>query len=130
MSHRPVSSHFIRFALIGAIGTAVHFVVLDYLVRFAQLSSVLSSQVGAIFGALTNYLLNRKFNYGSQASHLETGPRFFTVVLIGFVLNGLLMKAFADYLVLNYLFAQAITTVFVLFWNFSANHFWTFSEDH
>lgn len=130
MSRLPISSHFIRFALIGAVGTAVHFLVLDIFVRFAGLSAVVASQMGAICGAVMNYLLNRKLNYGSQASHFKTGPKFFTVVLVGFVLNGMLMALFVEYLGWHYLIAQALTTVLVLFWNFAANHFWTFSEDN
>lgn len=122
------SAHFVRFALIGAIGTAVHFAVLAALVRHANAGAVLASQFGAVCGALTNYILNRRINYRTEASHLSTGPKFFVVVALGFALNGLLMLAFVQHWRWNYLLAQLATTALVLLWNFAANHFWTFAE--
>lgn len=129
MSRSSVLYHFFRFAIIGAIGTLVHFGVLVLLVNIGSLSPVFASQMGAIFGAAMNYLLNRKWNYGTTASHLETGPKFFTVVVAGFVLNGVLMFVFSEYFGWNYLWSQVLTTLLVLFWNFLANHFWTFTKD-
>ncbi len=120
--------HFSRFALIGAFGTAAHFAALFALVHAGLLSPVWASQAGALLGALVNYLLNRRFNYRSESSHLITGPRFFLVAAAGFVLNGLSMALLAETLQFNLFFAQCISTGLVLAWNFLANHFWTFGS--
>lgn len=121
-----VSTHFLRFSFIGAFGTAVHFAVLVSLVESQLAGSVLSSQVGAVCGAVVNYLLNRRLNYATTLAHHFTGPRFATVATTGFVLNGLCMSGFADGLKWNYVVAQCMTTAIVLLWNFLLNHYWTF----
>lgn len=120
------SRHFLRFATIGALGTAAQYAVLIALVQGLQAHPVLGSQVGAVVGALVNYILNRRLNYRTARSHMVTGPRFAVVTLAGFVLNGLCMAVLTAVFTLHYVLAQVLTTAVVLAWNFTANHRWTF----
>ena len=106
----------------------MHFAVLAGLVQHAAADAVLASQLGAVCGALANYILNRRINYRTEASHRSTGPKFFLVAAIGFAINGFLMIILVQLLRWNYLLAQVATTALVLLWNFAANHFWTFAE--
>lgn len=121
-----ISIHFARFLLIGAAGTTVHFIVVAAGVRLFDAHPVVASQCGAVLGALLNYILSHRLNYGGSAPLGATAPRFFTVAAAGFVLNGLLMGLFAVHWRLDALVAQCFTTALVLLWNFLANHFWTF----
>ena len=126
--NQALPAHFARFVLIGTIGTVVHFAILIGGVRLAGAGAVLSSQLGAVAGALVNYILNRQFNYKTQAGHLATSSKFFLVVALGFALNGLCMGFFVNRWQWNYMLAQCVTTGLVLMWNFAANHYWTFSS--
>ena len=123
---RTTSAHFAIFLLIGAMGTAVHFVVLAWLSEGFDLGPVMASQVGALAGAAVNYVLNHRVNYRSGRSHLHTGPRFATVVVVGFLVNGLCMVLATRMWGWHYLPAQILATAVVLGWNFAANHWWTF----
>ena len=126
---RSLSAHFMRFALFGVIGTAGHFALLVLLVESFGVTPVTASVAGAVFGALINYVLNHRFNYRSTRSHGHTAPRFFTIVVIGFGLNALLMLLLSGPpLSMFYVAAQVVSTVCVLLWNFAANHFWTFGK--
>lgn len=125
---RTLPAHFVRFLLIGLAGTALHFVVLAAGVKLARVHPVLASQCGVVAGATLNYILSRRLNYGTAASHVVTAPRFFAVAGVGFVLNGLLMTLFIVHWRFGALPAQCLTTSLVLLWNFMANHFWTFRQ--
>jgi putative flippase GtrA len=119
---------FLRFAGAGAIGTGVHYCVLIALVQLASFASVVASFLGYIAGALTNYLLSRYYVFRSTVPHYEALAKFFTVALIGLVLNTLVMAAGVYLLNWYYIVAQVAATVLVLLWNFAGNKLWTFRE--
>ncbi len=122
-------SKFLRFAILGAIGTGVHFVILWAMIS-SGLDVLSSSSVGGLGGALVNYRLNYRFTFNSDLAHSRTMVKFFTVALFGLILNLLIM---AELTYLDYFIAQLITVFFVLLWNYLANLFWTFrvqGDDH
>ncbi len=119
-----VGTKFIYFALVGSIGTLAHYAVLYSLVTWAGSSPVAASGYGSIAGLLINYSLNFKFTYKSNQSHTRTFPKFATIAGLGMMLNLALMALFTPRLF--YLYAQLLSTLLVLIWNFLANTFWTF----
>jgi putative flippase GtrA len=118
----------IKFSAVGAVGTLAHYAVLVSLVQLLSVNVLVASSIGAIAGALVNYSLNYKWTFNSNRRHSEAMVKFFTVATVGFVMNGLFMGLFTKVLVFHYLIAQVMTTGIVLFWNFLANHYWTFGE--
>lgn len=120
---------FLRFATVGAIGTSVHYVILWGLVT-AGVAVLLASTIGAIGGALINYILNYRYTFNSKVAHRSALVKFFAVALIGLLLNLLIMASLTQ---LHYYIAQIIATFFVLVWNYIANLLWTFKtreHDH
>lgn len=113
---------FFMFAGVGAIGTIIHFTALIFLVSF-DWNRVLATTVGAILGAVTNYMLNYHFTFKSKQSHFSTSVKFFLIALVGIGINAIVFSAL---LFMHYLVAQIFTTIIVLFWNFLANRLWTF----
>ncbi len=118
---------FLRFLLIGASGTALHFGLLALGLRLG-IEPVTASQAGALCGALWNYQLNRRLNYRSSRPHRQTGPRFALAALAGFLLNGLCVGVLFHGLGVGAWWSQCAATALVLAWNFLVNHFWTFRE--
>lgn len=116
----------IKFSAVGALGTLAHYSVLVFLVQFLSANVLVASSIGAIVGAIVNYFLNYKWTFNSNKRHSEAMAKFFTVATVGFVMNGLFMALFTEALAMYYLIAQVMTTGIVLFWNFLANHYWTF----
>ena len=72
----PVSQQFFRFSVVGAVGTASHFLVLVTLVELCGVNELVSSACGVIFGAIIYYRLNYCITFSSSAPHLTSAPRF------------------------------------------------------
>lgn len=117
---------FIRFALVGAACTALHFAVLHLLVAGAGLSAWLASSLGAVCGAVLNYLIARTWVFASSEAHHRAMPRFAGVFVVSLGLNAGLMAVLADTLQWHHLMAQAVTTGLVLVWNYLGHRTWTF----
>lgn len=120
---------FLSFASIGVVATCIHYLILVVGVQLIRLDPVLASTVGFVTAALVNYLLNRRYTFRSRKSHVEAITKFFSVALVGLMLNGTLLAAGTELLRLNYLLSQMIASVLVLIWNYSANATWTFAEE-
>ncbi len=125
---RPITKQFMCFAAIGAVGTAAHYAILLALVHRLAADPVAASIGGFVAGAFVNYVANYHVTFQSKKRHEEAIIKFFSVALLGLILNTLIM-AFATNLVgLHYLISQVLATGMVLVWNFAGNRFWTFRE--
>jgi putative flippase GtrA len=122
----PMLAQFVNFACVGAIATALQYLVLIALVQFGDIGPVPASGVGYAAGAGINYLINYHYTFASQRSHFQAMLKFFTVAIIGLMLNSLIVAVATEKLLLHYLPAQVIATGLVLMWNFVANRVWTF----
>ena len=112
------------FAMAGGFATALHYALLVALVQ-AQVSVVMASSVGAVFGALLNYGINRRFTFRSRRAHRQALPRYLLIAAAGFVINGYVITVALNAR-LHYLAAQVIATATVLLWNFVIHRWWTF----
>ena len=118
---------FVSFALVGVLGTFAHFSVLYALVESQGYNPVMASGWGAIAGLIVNYILNFKLTFNSRQSHAQTFPKFALIALFGMGFNLALMELLTHRI--YYLYAQVLTTLAVLIWNFFANTLWTFKMD-
>ncbi len=121
---------FICFAGVGAVGTAVQYMLLVLLVQAVEMYVVTASTLGMVAGATVNYFLNHRITFRSDKPHREAMVKFFSVAAGGVLLNGLLMALLADIMGFYYLLAQLVATALVLVWNFLVNRVWTFRETH
>lgn len=122
---------FVGFAGVGAIATAIQYVILIALTELAGASPVLASAIGYAISAVLNYLMKYHFVFASTNRHLSAAPKYALISTIGLLLNTGLMR-FGQFLLGSdnfesyYLAVQVLTTGLVLVWNFSANLIWTF----
>lgn len=126
---RRTTSQFLRFATVGGIATAIHYLILITLVNGANMNAVWASSIGFIVSAVCNYLLNYRFTFKSNVEHRRAIITFFIVASVGLVLNSLVMQIMTKYLGVHYLLAQVLATGLVLMWNFTGNRLWTFKPD-
>jgi putative flippase GtrA len=118
------------FGLVGAVGTAAHYLVLIVLVEAAGIRPVWATTIGFTVGAVINYLLNHRFTFQSSKNHLDAGPKFFFIALVTAFLNGGLVHLGVQILGLNYLLVQIVATLAVFLANFVLNSIWTFKESN
>lgn len=123
---KKIGIQFLFFSAMGAIGTLVHYSVLIICIHKFSVSPVLSSGIGCVSGAITNYLLNYHFTFHSSKNHTEAAVKFFTVALIGLLINLAIFDFFLEKAKWNYLCAQMMATGIVLIWTFLGNKIWTF----
>lgn len=116
---------FVRFCLVGSVGTVAHYSALVTIVHF-QGRPILGSTVGFILGAFVNYGLNYRYTFQSASRHHEAMAKFFAIACAGLVLNTFIMSLLIGFLDMHYLVAQVVATAGVVLWNFTMNLLWTF----
>ncbi|MBM4218237.1 MAG: GtrA family protein [Gammaproteobacteria bacterium] len=115
------------YALVGALATAVHYLVLVMLVELAGVPAGVAAATGALAGALAAYAGNRRFTFASRAAHTRALPRFLAVAALGAVTSAAVVLAGTEWLGLHYLLPQAVATLIVLVFGYALNRRWTFA---
>lgn len=144
---------FLKFCVVGVIGTAIDFGVFNLLHNFLHVHQVLSNTLSVSAAIVNNYLWSRYWVY-PETKDRQGGKKFaqFVVVsVIAWALNtsilwstdrwllgseGLLAGLIAplaaaagmEHGVFSSNGAKVIATGIVLFWNFFANRLWTFRD--
>ena len=124
MGHSTVPM-FVRYCLVGAIATAVHYLVLVLCVEGAGWPAWWASGVGAVVGAQVAYIGNRWFTFAHRGDVRASWPRFQATALLGALL-GMAIVALGVRLGLYYLLAQMLATLAGLLLTFAINRGWTF----
>lgn len=118
-------AQFLRYASAGAVGTLAQYATLVALVQAQWTGAVVASTIGAILGALVNYVLNHRFTFASGRTHAHALPRFAAVAVMGILLNAAVVAILVQANV-HYLVAQVVATGAVLVGGYLANRAWTF----
>lgn len=124
--HGIASPQFLRYALAGAAGTAVHYAVLIVLVQLASIGAVAATTAGAVSGALVNYRLNHRFTFESEQPHKHALPRFALVAVLCIAINAAVVAMLLPWVAPYYLLAQVAATGVVLISGYLVNRTWTF----
>lgn len=119
---------FLKFAVVGASGFIVNFLVAHALQRTTHLSGFSDFAIGFMVGGVSNYALNRIWTFRSQRNPVIEGLQFLAVSATALIL-GKVVFALAD----HYRFDHFTTTWFVatvagVFINFFMNKYWTFKH--
>ena len=85
---------FFRFAVVGAVATAVHAAVFALLIETTPIDPVAATVVAFVVAFAVGFALNRRWTFGSRADPLAQLPRYLVVQLAGLALNAAIM-AFA-----------------------------------
>ena len=139
-------TRFLRFMMVGAVGTIIDFGVSNLLIHVFAFSLVLAGSVSFICAVFSNFTLNRYWTYPdsrTKAIHhqlaqftlvsvIGLGIRVVTLAILEPIVYGFVQttaipfdlsaKVVADNLTLG--MAIAIVTL----WNFFANRYWTYSD--
>ena len=116
---------FFRYGSVGAVATAVHYLVLVLGVELAGWPAYLGAGAGAVVGAQLAYAGNRWFTFGHRGAMRASWPRFQATALLGALL-GMAIVGAGVRLGLHYLVAQVVATLASLLLTFAINRHWTF----
>lgn len=123
---KELFAKFVGFAGVGAIATAIQYLILVALTELGGIAPVYASATGYAISSVLNYLMKYHWVFASTRRHRHAAPRYATISAIGFSLNTGLMYLGTEVFELHYLLVQIVTTGLVLVWNFFANAVWTF----
>ena len=139
-------SRFFRFALVGALGAAIDFVVMNLLSHFAKMPLVYAGTISFLCAVISNFTWNRFWTYPESRSRPLLGQlgMFFLVNLAGVAiriptlhyLEPPLLRFFenifhtsfntAEFYARNFTLAAAVGIV--MLWNFFVNRYWTYND--
>jgi putative flippase GtrA len=119
-------SRFARYAAVGVLATAAHYLVLIAGVELVQLPAVAAATLGAMVGALVSYACNRAFTFPDDALRRLSFIRFGAVAAVGVALTAAIVFVGVDVLRFGYLPSQVAATLVVLVTGFALNRWWSF----
>jgi putative flippase GtrA len=117
---------FLKFAIVGASGTVVNFVVAHALEKTTTLSWFADFAIGFMVGGVSNYIFNRIWTFGSRRNPLVEGLQFLTVSAVA-LLAGRVVFAVAERTGFHHFTTTwLLATLSGTFVNFFINKYWTF----
>ena len=116
---------FLRYGFIGAIATAVHYLVLIACVELLKWPAYIGSGLGAVIGAQVAFFGNRSFTFEHSGALHTAWVKFQTTALLG-ALVGMAIVAITVQLGGHYLIGQVLATLTSLVLTFAVNRAWTF----
>ena len=123
----PTQSSLLRYASVGIVATAVHYVLLAALVESGWLAPPIAAAVGAWVGAQVAFVLNARYTFRPAAVTVDSWLRFQVTAAIGAALSFALVAAGVR-LGVHYLVAQAAATVLAMLLTFEINRRWSFAS--
>lgn len=120
---------FIKFGITGVSGLIIDFALTWFFKDELHLNKFAANAIGFTAAVGSNYLINRNWTFKDNKS--KTGPQFtafFTVSIIGLLLNSSIIFLLNNLLFVNFYISKAAAIFIVFFWNFSANYFFVFKK--
>lgn len=118
---------FVKYSIVGAIGTFLDLSSLYILVEYFYFPVILGSIVSFLLAVVNNFILNKSWTFRSKSTNYKKlFTKFLIVSIIGLGLTVASMYIFVNILAIWYILSKAITSLLVLTWNFLANKLWTF----
>ncbi|MCA2003017.1 MAG: GtrA family protein [Chloroflexi bacterium] len=149
LSNAKERNRFLKFALVGAVGAAIDFGVMNLLSHFTRLSLVYAGTISFICAVMSNFIWNRYWTYPESRSRplVSQLGMFFLVNAAGVAIRipilhfvePPLTRFFenpfrvshvnAEFYARNLTLATAVGIV--MLWNFFVNRYWTYNDiDH
>ena len=119
---------FARYFIVGGLAFLFDFIILYLLTSVYGFHYIFSATVAFIVGIGVNYILsfywvfsgtNKKFSNRRLIEVLI----FFSIGIIGVILNDIIMYIAVEFFEINYLIAKIYSTAFIFFFNFFSRKF-------
>jgi putative flippase GtrA len=122
---RIMLGRFLVYAMVGLAGTAGHYAFLITAVSMGMMGPAAASSLGAIAGAVINFVLNTLVTFRGRLT-LGTAGRFFATAALAAAANGLMMSALLRFFRIDYRLAQLLVTAVLMCITFGINSAWTY----
>lgn len=125
--NHPEVKLFSGYVIFAGIATFVDLGLLYILTTFIGFHYLISGVVSYTCGMITNYSLNKTFNFKNKSKKIAQQFGLFAfVALIGLGLNQLILWLLVEFVDLFYMYAKLISIVIVMLWSFYGHKKLTF----
>ncbi len=140
-------TRFLRFAVVGAVGAVVDFVVFNLLTQLTGIKPVWATGISFVAAVCSNFLWNRYWTYPDSRSKpfITQVSQFLLInsiglairipifawlenVLIALVSRFIKPTFFLSPTFIGHNISLAAVILIVMLWNFFANRFWTYND--
>lgn len=124
------AKQFLKFCIVGALGTIINLLVLYGLVEFAKLWYIFGAILAFAIAATNNYALNKIWTFKDgrtgKSFIARQWTQFFIISCFGLGINLTILYVLVNFFGVWYIFAQIIAIFVAMFSNFLGNKYWTF----
>ena len=121
------NSNFAFYVLIGGFATIIDFSVLYSLTEYFNVNYFYSAAIAYCFGMLTNFYLNKKYNFKNKSKKIvHQAGLFFIIASIGLAINQFVIWFLVSVFGVWYITAKLVSVIVVLFWSFNGHKRFTF----
>lgn len=118
---------FWRFFVVGGGGFAIDVAVTYLVFRLLRWHKYLANSLGFLSGLTFNYTFNRIWTFASTDPNVALQyAKFATIGIIGLVIVNSVVYVLHTRRKLPFFLSKVIAMFLFMFWNFSANYFYTF----
>ena len=123
-----VLHRFGRFAVVGAVATAMHAAVFTAAIELVHAEPVVATVIAFVVAMMTGFSLNRRWTFAVHDAPAQRLWRYAFAALAGLALNAGIMACVVHLLHASPYFGLAAAIVIVPPVSFTLNHFWVFRE--
>jgi putative flippase GtrA len=118
---------FIKYIIVGASSTIIDTVILAVCVEIIKLDPLVGKVIAQIFSITNGYYWNRKWTFKDRTQPVKWQYlRFIVVSILGVGISLIAFTFFTQVLSIWYIFANLLTTLVAVAWNFNINRLFTF----
>jgi len=145
LTNKKERTRFIKFGIVGIIGSVIDFGVFNLLTILANCSSMISNIISFTLAVINNFILNRYWTYPDtkETPFMKQMVQFSIVSGLGLAIRVPLFKYLENLLIplasrivpnlltptiVGHNVALALVIGVVMLWNFFVNRFWTFKN--
>lgn len=123
------AKNFLLYVICGGIATLVDIASLYFFTDILEIYYLISVVLAFPLGVLTNYALNKYFNFRNFSSeHFQQLTKFTLVALGGLLLNVIIIYISVEFFGLWYIFSKCVAAGLVLFYSYLMHRYWTFND--
>lgn len=128
MKYKPNIIQFLKFCIVGAIGTVLNIAVMYSLTEFFNIFYMVSALFSFVASVTNNFVLNKIWTFNEKIKEriFSKYTKFFTISIFALIVNLIFLYGFVEYFKIWYIFAQVLAIGVALFVNFFGNKKWTF----
>ncbi|WP_416339278.1 GtrA family protein [Paenibacillus macerans] len=123
----PLFLSFLKYGIVGIIGTAVHTLVLTLCVEILKVIPVLSTVIGFLASLVISYKLNSIWTFSNHSKHKMDFIKYAAICSFGLLINMAIMFVTVNLLNASYLIGQLVSVIVVPIFNFLFSRYWVFT---